>query len=118
VTNLGANAVKFTPRGGSVTLSCSAGLVPPPESGLPGEAKYIAIRIADTGPGISDDQLARIFEPFTQAQSGYTREKSGTGLGLTISRRLARLMGGEITVETAEGRGSTFTLWLPRAADA
>jgi hypothetical protein len=75
----------------------------------------VALRIADTGRGIPSDQLARIFEPFTQAEgtNPYTRSSGGTGLGLAISRRLARLMGGDITVETQEGHGSVFTLWLP-----
>jgi hypothetical protein len=73
--------------------------------------------VEDTGAGIEQRHLERIFEPFTQAQSGYTREKTGAGLGLSISRRLARLMGGDVTVESTVGVGSVFTLWLPRAAD-
>ncbi len=114
LTNLVANAVKFTPSGGSVVVSCECVDTPPERPSLRQETPYVAIRVRDTGPGIAPDQLDRIFEPFTQAETGYTRASSGTGLGLTISRRLARLMGGEITVQSALHKGSTFTLWLPR----
>jgi PAS domain S-box-containing protein len=117
LTNLVANAVKFTNPGGMVTVSCSANETPPPQVSPEAGVQYVAIRVTDTGVGIPAEALDRIFEPFTQVDSGYTREKSGTGLGLTISRQLAHLMGGEITVESSVSHGSTFTLWLPRSED-
>jgi signal transduction histidine kinase len=116
LTNLLANAVKFTDRGGRITVTCSLRDCPPVESGLPAAATWMAFHVDDTGIGIARAQLERIFEPFAQAESGYTRERSGTGLGLSISRRLARLMGGDITVNSTPSIGSRFTLWLPPAS--
>ena len=113
LTNLLANAVKFTDRGGRVDVRCTATRTPPSETGLPAEGPWVGFDVEDTGIGIEPSQLSRIFEPFTQAETGYTRERSGTGLGLAISRRLARLMNGDITVDSAPGIGSRFTLWLP-----
>ena len=113
LTNLLANAVKFTDRGGRVDVRCTTTRTPPPEIGLPADGPWVGFDVEDTGIGIEPSQLSRIFEPFTQADTGYTRERSGTGLGLAISRRLARLMGGDITVDSAPGIGSRFTLWLP-----
>jgi signal transduction histidine kinase len=68
--------------------------------------------------GIAPELQQRIFQPFVQGDSGYTRNHGGVGLGLTISRRLARLMGGELTMESTHGEGSRFTLWLPAAERA
>ena len=72
------------------------------------------IDVVDTGVGVSADKLESIFEPFVQVNSGRARTHQGTGLGLTISRDLARGMGGDLVVESALGAGSTFTLTLPR----
>jgi signal transduction histidine kinase len=69
--------------------------------------------VRDTGCGIDPEQRERIFEPFWQARTGATRRLGGTGLGLTVCRQLADLMGGAITVESTPGAGSTFTLLLP-----
>jgi PAS domain S-box-containing protein len=100
VINLLSNAVKFTERG-SVRLRAHAG------------NGSVAIAVTDTGIGIPPDKLEVIFEEFEQADVSSTRVHGGTGLGLTIARRLARLMGGDITAESALGSGSTFRLTLP-----
>jgi signal transduction histidine kinase len=107
LTNLLANAVKFTAPGGRVTVHCSRTR----RAGMDGE--WVCIRVDDTGLGIQPEDIDRIFHPFVQVDSGYTRSHGGTGLGLTISRSLAHLMGGDITVESNPGAGSTFILWLP-----
>lgn len=99
--NLLGNAVKFTDEGG---VFFSVGR----ESD-----DVVAFTVRDTGPGIDPEQLERIFEPFTQADQSATRSKGGTGLGLTVSRRLAHLLGGDVTVDSTLEQGSTFTLRLP-----
>lgn len=116
LVNLLSNAVKFTNPGGSVTLKCGSADHPDPGSRLVGDGPWTYIRVDDTGIGIPTEQLTRIFEPFVQADTGYTRAEGGTGLGLAISRRLARLMGGDITVQSTVGQGSSFTLWLRGSA--
>ncbi|MGZ8469911.1 MAG: sensor histidine kinase [Gemmatirosa sp.] len=110
LVNLLSNAVKFTPEGGRVDVTC----------GVEGDgaAPQIAVAVRDTGIGIPAEQHARIFEPFVQVNGGLSRRVGGTGLGLAISRQLVHLMGGEITVESAPGAGSTFTLWLPASSAA
>ena len=113
VVNLLSNAVKFTPPGGNVTISCDTAPQAPSSAHLSGRGPWANIRVEDTGVGIAPDEQERVFAPFVQAEAGLTRTAGGTGLGLTISRRLARLMGGELTVESRPGAGSTFTLWLP-----
>jgi hypothetical protein len=112
LVNLLSNAVKFTAPGGTVTVRSA--LSAPPGGGEP----MATVRVADTGVGIAPEHHARIFEPFVQVEGGRTRTAGGTGLGLAISRRLARLMGGDLTVESAPDQGATFTLWLTAAKDA
>jgi PAS domain S-box-containing protein len=118
LVNLLANAVKFAaPRDGSparVTLSAGASSQPGPDIELPGEGPWVWIRVEDTGPGIPEEQLEAIFEPFVQVDRRQNRA-GGAGLGLTISRRLARRMGGEISVQSTAGVGSAFVVWLPVA---
>jgi len=103
LVNLAANAVKFTHEG-QVVIS-----VEPADSGSAG----VKISVADTGIGIASEQLASLFEKFTQADPSTTRRYGGTGLGLSITRSLVELMGGRITADSAVGTGSTFTVTLP-----
>jgi signal transduction histidine kinase/HPt (histidine-containing phosphotransfer) domain-containing protein/ActR/RegA family two-component response regulator len=102
--NLLSNAVKFTDAG---SVRVTAATVP-----LGGGAARVTLAIADTGIGLDAEQQARLFQPFTQADSSTTRRYGGTGLGLSIVRRLARLMGGDVAVESAAGAGSIFTVTL------
>jgi signal transduction histidine kinase/CheY-like chemotaxis protein len=106
--NLVGNAIKFTQRGG-VRVTCRQG-------DFAGGCN-LELKIRDSGIGIPADRLGAIFRQFEQADNSTTRRYGGTGLGLAISRRLARMMGGDISVKSAEGKGSTFTvlLRLPRA---
>ncbi len=113
LVNLLSNAVKFSARGGVVTIHCDLQTELPTGTQLQGTGPWAYIRVEDTGVGISPEQQARIFQPFHQVETGHTRKQGGTGLGLAISRQLARLMGGDLTVESTPGVGSIFTLWLP-----
>ena len=103
VLNLLSNAVKFTDAGGTITLSSEMA------------GKCVEIHVADTGAGISAEKVEKIFDPFVQAERRLNQPVQGVGLGLAISKDLARAMGGDIRVESALGEGSTFTLSLPRA---
>ena len=100
LVNLGGNAVKFTEHG-SVTMT------------LGREGEWVVGEVTDTGIGIAPEDIARLFQPFTQLDTGFTRRFGGTGLGLFVSRRLAELLGGDIGVASAPGSGSTFTLRVP-----
>jgi signal transduction histidine kinase len=113
LVNLLTNAVKFTESGGNVSLEYGETARPHADARLRGVGPWTFFRISDTGIGIPAEQLTRIFQPFVQVEGGRTRSKDGSGLGLTISRRLARLMGGDVTVRSTLGKGSEFTIWLP-----
>lgn len=116
LVNLLNNAIKFTEPAGVVHLECGVTEHPDAEARLAHSERWIYLRVQDTGIGIPPEQLSTIFDPFVQVHGGHTRQNDGSGLGLTISRRLARLMGGDLTVRSELGKGSTFTLWL-RPAD-
>ena len=101
VLNLLSNAVKFTPRGGAVSLTAKR---------ANGAAE---IAVTDTGVGIAPADQETIFEAFRQVGTDVTRKREGTGLGLALTRRFVELHGGTIRVESAPGKGSTFTVTLP-----
>ena len=103
--NLLSNAVKFTLPGGHVWLECALG-----------EAAA-TITVKDTGIGVDPDHFEPIFDPFVQVGRSLAKPSEGTGLGLAISRDLARAMSGDVTVESEPGKGSAFSLILPRATD-
>jgi signal transduction histidine kinase len=116
VLNLLTNAIKFSDAGGTVSIEVDRTDHPVPTAKLFGGAReWVFFRISDAGIGIAADQLGAIFAPFFQAEGGHTRRREGSGLGLSIARRLARLMNGDLTVESNLGQGSAFTLWLPAA---
>ncbi len=102
--NLLSNASKFT-DGGTVTLRVRAEVTD--------GQRWVRMAVQDSGIGMTPEQVARLFQPFTQADASTTRKYGGTGLGLTITKRFAELMGGTVTVESVQGEGSTFTLVLP-----
>jgi hypothetical protein len=114
LVNLLTNALKFTEPGGHVSIDCGITAKPDGDARLSG-GPWVFLRVTDTGIGIAPEQMASIFDPFVQVERGHTRPNDGSGLGLTISRRLARLMRGDLTVRSDVGKGSTFTLWLPAA---
>jgi signal transduction histidine kinase len=104
VLNLLSNAAKFT-QNGVVALDARACRI--------GSAPGFAISVKDTGAGIKPEQLERLFQPFVQIDASHTRAHDGAGLGLVITRRLARAMGGDVQAHSKLGQGSTFTLYLP-----
>jgi CheY-like chemotaxis protein/anti-sigma regulatory factor (Ser/Thr protein kinase) len=103
--NLASNAVKFTDNG-TVTITARQR----EDKG----SEWITIAVADTGIGMTQEQMGKLFQEFSQADSSTTRKYGGTGLGLAISRRFCQMLGGDITVESEQGRGSTFTIHLPK----
>ena len=104
--NLITNAIKFTPNGGSIKVTSDD------------DTGVVRVRVTDTGVGVRALDMERVFEPFVQIDRHLTKEtQQGVGLGLSISRELARAMKGDLTIESVEGIGSTFTLTLPFASD-
>lgn len=106
LVNLLSNAIKFTPPGGRIAIDCEV------------TENTVLIRVCDTGIGIPVEKLESIFDPFVQVKGGVTGPEGGVGLGLAISRSLARAMHGDLTVESALGEGARFTLTLPRPVSA
>ncbi|HYR11104.1 MAG TPA: ATP-binding protein [Longimicrobium sp.] len=100
--NLVGNAIKFTPAGGWVVLACAA------------DERWVELRVRDNGLGIAPEEQERIFDPFQQVGRRLSQPQEGVGLGLAISRDLARGMAGDLTVQSAVGEGSVFALRLPR----
>ena len=101
LSNLLSNAIKFTPEGGRVLLRTET------------DGGYLAVTVADTGVGIALEEQELVFEKFRQAGNPLTRQHAGTGLGLSIVRELSKLLGGEVSLQSELGRGSTFTVRLP-----
>ncbi|MDE2508102.1 MAG: PAS domain-containing sensor histidine kinase, partial [Planctomycetota bacterium] len=106
VDNLIDNAIKYTPEGGRVEVGCRLA------------ADEIRIEVSDTGIGIPRDELPRVFERFYRVDKARSRELGGTGLGLSIVKHLTQALEGRVEVESRLGRGSTFTVYLPRPAVA
>ncbi|HVL76216.1 MAG TPA: response regulator [Noviherbaspirillum sp.] len=125
VYNLLSNAVKFTERGGTVTLAArcvdraAAGRLSGVRSGRSfpldnaGSDRFLEIRVIDSGIGIAPEEMGKLFEPFSQLDTGLARRFEGTGLGLTMVKRLAELHGGTVAVESEAGAGASFIVWLP-----
>ena len=101
LSNLLSNAIKFTPEGGRVLLKADTDL------------SHLVLTVSDTGVGIAPEEQELVFEKFRQSGNPLTREHAGTGLGLSIVRELSKLLGGEVTLQSELGRGSTFTVRLP-----
>jgi adenylate cyclase len=106
--NLASNANKFTEKG---TISIAA------HQGQQDGRDWITVAVTDTGIGMTPEQMGKLFQEFSQASSATASKYGGTGLGLAISRRFCQMMGGDITVKSEPGRGSTFTIRLPRIVD-
>ena len=106
--NLLSNACKFT-KGGEVKLKARR---------LVDGRNWIEVAVADSGIGMTLEQQAKVFQEFTQADTSTAQRFGGTGLGLAITRKLARMMGGDVTVASEPGKGSVFTVRLPTGADA
>ena len=107
--NLMSNANKFTEKG-AVTIAA--------HQGQKNGRDWITVAITDTGIGMTPEQMGKLFQEFSQASSTTASKYGGTGLGLAISKRFCQMMGGDITVKSEPGRGSTFTIRLPRIVDA
>ena len=120
VINLLSNAVKFTPEGGQIKFACRLAYgsqlqeqYRPDRSPVNLSTPYLCLEVQDTGIGIAQDKLHLLFRPFQQVDASLTREHEGTGLGLALTKRLAELHGGTVSLKSVEHQGSTFAVWLP-----
>lgn len=118
--NLLSNAIKFTPEGGTIKLGGRLAYgcqlkqeFRPDRSPINCSTPYLCLEVADNGIGIAQDKLHLLFRPFQQIDSSLARRHEGTGLGLALTKRLAELHGGTVSVESRENQGSTFRVWLP-----
>jgi signal transduction histidine kinase len=102
LVNLLGNAVKYTPEGGRVTFRVNV------------SDQHIEINVEDTGVGIAEDELPKVFDKFFRSQDPRVQQETGTGLGLALAQEVVRLHGGQITVESELNKGSTFSVLLPR----
>jgi signal transduction histidine kinase len=110
--NFLSNAIKFKPADGAVTIM-ARNEEPPVEGDGPSSVREVRVSITDTGPGIAPEDQRVIFEKFRQIDGSVTRQHAGTGLGLTIARELASMLGARIELASAVGKGATFTLIMP-----
>ncbi len=118
--NLLSNAVKFTPEGGQIKFACRVAYgsqlqqqYRPDRSPVNPSTPYLCLEVQDTGIGIAQDKWNLLFRPFQQVDASLTRQHEGTGLGLALTKRLAELHGGTVSLESVEHQGSTFRIWLP-----
>jgi signal transduction histidine kinase len=109
LTNLVSNAYKYTPDGGRIRIAVDGQVGPPAPPG------HVLVAVSDTGIGMTPQELAHLEEKFYRADHPLVREQPGTGLGMSITRRLVALHGGELTVQSEPGRGSTFRFTVPSA---
>ena len=106
--NLLSNACKFT-KAGEVKLAARK---------VSNGRSFVEFAVSDTGIGMTPEQMAKLFEEFSQAEASTARQYGGTGLGLAITRKLCRMMGGDVTVASEPGKGSVFTVRLPASCDS
>ncbi|MGB5676053.1 MAG: GAF domain-containing protein [Gemmatimonadota bacterium] len=114
MTNLLSNAIKYSPEGTDVRIAADLSREGPGEAGQ--AERWLAISVADQGPGVPEADQERIFGEYEKGGSG-RRKRGGVGIGLTLSRRLAEYMGGDLTLESTPGEGATFTLWMPHGRE-
>ena len=110
LANLVGNAIRYTPAGGHVRVTATTGMI--------NLTKVVKVTVEDTGEGIGADDLPYVFAQFYRAEKSRSRATGGAGLGLAIAKGLVEAHGGKITVESAPGIGSRFTIWLPRGRNA